>query len=301
MGSPLRILVTGARGQLGSFLSPLLEFAGHEVLGLERTSSPASALAADITDREALGKAIASARPDVIIHAAAMTDVDGCERDPALADRINHLGSANVAEIAVERGIWLLGISTDFVFPGDGGAPYAEDAPPDPASAYGASKLAGEGAILDADPAFAIARTAWLYGGTGKHFPRTVLTTLDRRGGMEVVDDETGSPTFAGDLAAALVALLPHRPAGIFHLVNEGSTSRYGLARAVAVAADRDPDRITPVSTRDFLAKHPLPARRPANSTLRNTRAAALGVRLPPWHDALRRYVPTLALELAGG
>ena len=108
------------------------------------------------------------------------------------------------------------------VFPGDGGAPYAEDAPTAPISAYGRSKLMAEQAVLEADSGFAVARTAWLYGGAGKHFPRTVLTVLRDRGGMEVVDDEFGSPTYAGDLAEALVQLAIRRGEGIFHLVNEG-------------------------------------------------------------------------------
>jgi dTDP-4-dehydrorhamnose reductase len=116
---------------------------------------------------------------------------------------------------------------------------------------------------------------------------------------MEVVDDEIGSPTFAGDLAEAIVMMLNHRPSGVLHLVNEGSTSRYGLAQAVAEAAGENADKVSPVSTAAFLANYPLPARRPANSTLANTRAAELGVRLPPWEDAVARYVPTLAVELA--
>src|SRR5690606_8515409 len=114
----------------------------------------------------------------------------------------------HVATQAAERGIWAIGIGTDFVFAGDGGAPYSESASPDPISVYGASKLAGERALLAADPSFAVARTAWVFGGRGKHFPRTVLTMLAKHGRMEVVDDEIGSPTFAGDLAEALVALL---------------------------------------------------------------------------------------------
>lgn len=294
-----RVLVTGAGGQLGGYLRPRLASRGYDVIGLGHTGGTGIDVVADIANLDDVTGVIYAARPDIIVHGAAMTDVDGCERDPHRADITNRLGSANLASVAADNGIWLLGIGTDFVFPGDGGAPYDEDAPTDPLSVYGSSKLAGERAILDADPSFAVARTAWLYGGVGKHFPRTVLTMLEKRDGMEVVVDETGSPTFAGDLAGAIVSLLPHRPAGVLHLVNEGSTSRYNFAQAVAKAAGQDPDRITPVSTADFLAKYPLPARRPANSTLRNTRAAALGVRLPPWQDAVDRYIPTLASELA--
>jgi dTDP-4-dehydrorhamnose reductase len=294
-----RIIVTGAAGQLGGYLLRQLATEGYTPIGLGRRPAPGVDVIADISDRDQLGDALDRAHPAAIIHAAAYTDVDGCERDPAQADRINRLGSETVAAFAAGRGIWMIGVSTDFVFPGNGGAPYREDARPDPISVYGASKLAGEEAIRAANPGFAIARTAWVYGGDGKHFPRTVLTILAKTGRMEVVDDEIGSPTFAGDLARALVALLPHGPSGVFHITNEGSTSRFALARSVARAAGEDPERIAPISTPAFLEKYPLPARRPANSTLASTRAAAFGVRLPPWEDAIGRYVPILADELA--
>lgn len=298
MGAGERILVTGAAGQLGGYLLQHLEREGYTPVGLGRRAGPGVDVVADIGDREQVARAIDEAQTDAIIHGAAYTDVDGCERDPALAEAVNHVGAANVANVAADRGIWAIGVGTDFVF-GGGGAPYAEDATPGPISVYGASKLAGERAILAADPSFAVARTAWVYGGEGKHFPRTVLTMLEKHGRMEVVDDEIGSPTFAGDLAEALVSLLRHRPSGIFHLTNEGTTSRFDLARRVAIEAGEDPDEIVPISTEAFLQKFPLPARRPANSTLANTRAAALGVRLPPWDDAIGRYVPDLAAEFA--
>jgi dTDP-4-dehydrorhamnose reductase len=294
-----RVLVTGAGGQLGRYLRRTLNAAGHVVIGLGHGEGPDVDVAVDIRDRERVARAIDLARPDAIVHAAALTDVDGCERDPDLAHAINGRGSEHVAAAAAERGIWLIGVGTDFVFAGDGGAPYAEDATPNPISVYGASKLAGELAVLDASPDFAVARTAWVFGGQGKHFPRTVLAMLAKHGRMEVVDDEIGSPTFAGDLAKALAELLPHRPSGIFHLTNENETSRFGFARRVAVAAGVDPELVAPTSTEAFLANYPLPARRPAHSTLLNTRAAALGVRLPPWQDAVDRYVSTLAAELA--
>ena len=294
-----RVLVTGAGGQLGGYLVRRLEESGYAAVGLGRGDVPGVDVLADIRDRTQVADALDQTQPDTIIHGAAYTDVDGCERDPALADAINRAGSENVATLAAERGIRVIGVGTDFVFSGSGGAPYAEDAAPDPISVYGASKLAGEQAILASDSRFAVARTAWVYGGQGKHFPRTVLAMLARHGRMEVVDDEISSPTFAGDLAEALVALLPHQPSGILHLTNEGAASRFELARKVAIDAGQDADRIVPVSTEAFLAKYPLPARRPANSTLANTRAAAMGIRLPPWPVAVARYVPTLAVELS--
>jgi dTDP-4-dehydrorhamnose reductase len=155
--------------------------------------------------------------------------------------------------------------------------------------------------VLEAASGFAVARTAWLYGGAGKHFPRTVLTVLQDRGGMEVVDDEFGSPTYAGDLAEALVGLASRRGEGIFHLVNSGRASRFTLARETARIAGFDPQQVRPTSTGAFLERYPLPARRPADSTLRNLRAAALAIMLRDWREAVRDYVPVLAAELLPG
>jgi dTDP-4-dehydrorhamnose reductase len=304
--SPLqdqRVLVTGAAGQLGRYLRHALQEQGATTIGLGARATDGIDIAADITDATALETALTSARPDAVIHAAAYTDVDGCERDPKRAMAVNSAGSRNVAAAAKVAGAYVIAVGTDFVFTGDGGAPYAEEASPGPISVYGRSKLAGEEAVLALDSGFAVARTAWLYGGPGKHFPRTVLTLLRDRGSMEVVNDETGSPTFAGDLAAAVVSLLAVRGSGIFHLVNSGRSTRFELAQAVAKAAGLDPELILPTTTAAFLAKYPLPARRPADSTLANCRAAALGITLRPWSDAVADYVPRLAAELdqAGG
>ena len=303
MGPPLagrRVLVTGAGGQLGGYLRPALEAAGATVVGLGRRPGPGIDLAADLTDRGAVEEVVATAAPELVIHAAAWTDVDGAERDEAGARAVNLGAARNVAEAARARGAHLVAVSTDFVFSGTGGAPFAEDAPTDPVSAYGRTKRAGEEAVLAVSPSFAVARTAWLYGGPGKHFPRTVLTALRSRGSMEVVADEAGSPTFAGDLAEALVALAATGAGGIFHLANAGRATRFELARAVAVLAGLDPETVRPTTSAAFLEKYPLPAKRPTDSELRNERAAALGVTLRPWQEALTAYVPGLAAEGKG-
>jgi dTDP-4-dehydrorhamnose reductase len=253
----------------------------------------------DITDAAEVDRVFADVQPTVVIHGAAYTDVDGCERDPELADLVNHIGARHVANAARRIGAWVIGVGTDFVFSGaDGAAPYEEAATPNPISEYGASKLAGERAILAVDPSFAVARTSWVFGGAGKHFPRTVLTMVRDRGGMSVVNDEASCPTFAGDLAEALVAVIPHRPAGILHLTNEGGIDRFTFAREIVRVAGGDPDVVTPTTTAEFLAKYPLPAKRPENSTMSNVRARALGVVLPAWQDAVRRYVPAAAEEM---
>jgi len=293
-----RVLITGAAGQLGRYLRQALQQQGAIPIGLGARSADGVDITADITDMSALESAISSARPDAVIHAAAYTDVDGCERDPARAEAVNAEGSRNVAAIAQEAGAYLIAVGTDFVFPGDGGAPYPEEAAPRPLSVYGQTKLAGEEAVLAIEPGFAVARTAWLYGGQGKHFPRTVLMLLQDRGTMEVVNDEAGNPTFAGDLAQALVSLLVVQGTGIFHLVNSGRSTRFELAQAVARAAGFDPGLVIPTTSAAFLAKYPLPARRPADSALANCRAAALGITLRPWSEAVANYIPRLAAEL---
>ncbi len=293
-----RVLVTGAAGQLGGYLRAALAAAGATPIGLGQRPGPGVDHAVDVADAATARRAIESAAPDAVVHAAAYTDVDGAERDPARADAVNAAGSRHVAAAARDVGAYLVAVGTDFVFAGEGGAPFAEDAPTNPLSVYGRTKLAGERAVLATDPGFAVARTAWLYGGPGKHFPRTVLTVLRDRGGIDVVADEAGSPTFAGDLAAALVALVAVRAPGRFHLVNDGRATRYELAQAVAAAAGLDPALVRPTTTAAFLARYPLPARRPPDSTLANLRAAALGIRLRPWRAAVDAYVPRLAAEL---
>jgi dTDP-4-dehydrorhamnose reductase len=300
-GHPLagqRVVVTGAGGQLGRLLVPAGRRSGATMIAFGSRPGPGIDVAVDLAEREAAMDALQAATPDVIIHAAACTDVDGIERDPRRGEHSNARATQNVVDATKDAGAYLIAVSTDMVFPGDGGAPYAEDAPTAPISAYGWSKLLAEQTVLEAASGFAVARTAWLYGGAGMHFPRTVLTVLRDRGEMEVVDDEFGSPTYAGDLAESLVQLAKRRGEGIFHLVNEGRASRFTLARETARVAGFDPEQVRPISTKAFLEQYPLPARRPADSTLRNLRAATLGVTLRDWREAVREYVPVLAAEL---
>ena len=293
--------MTGAAGQVGTELMAILRRSGAIPVGLGSRPTGVVAHGVDITDAAAVEQVIRDIRPDVVIHGAAWTDVDGCERDPERAERVNGQGAANVARAAAAVSAYCLAVGTDFVFPGDGSAPYAEDAIPDPVSHYGRTKLSGERAVLATDAAFGVARTAWVWGGAGKHFPRTVLTVLRDRGAMTVVTDERGNPTHAHDLAAALAELAALRGAGVFHLTNEQPASRFELARAVAGMGGFDPGIVQPVTSAEFLAKYPLPARRPADSTLVNTRAAALGVRLRPWPETIAAYVPGLATDLGIG
>ena len=289
-----RVLVTGAAGQLGRYLCTELRDGGYDVVGLGHAPGGGVEAVADISEAEGIQRVFGETSPDVVIHAAAYTDVDGCEKNPERADRVNHLGSANVAQAAKTIGAWVLGISTDFVFSGESDIPYPENAEVGPISVYGQSKLDGERAVLATDESFAVARTSWVFGGVGKHFPRTVVSMLKQRGAMSVVDDEVSSPTYAGDLARAVVTLIPMRPSGVLHLSNRGVVSRYEFAREIARVAGFDPVCVTPTSTAEFLEKYPLPAKRPAFSALANRRGAAMGVTLPVWEDAVSRYIPRM-------
>ena len=295
------VLVTGAAGQVGTELMAVLRRAGARPVGVGSRPSADVAHGVDIADGGAVRRVVREVRPDVVIHGAAWTDVDGCEREPERAERVNGQGAANIAAAAAGAGAYCLAVGTDFVFAGDGGAPYAEDATPTPISHYGRSKLSGERAVLAASPEFGVARTAWVWGGAGKHFPRTVLTVLRDRGGMTVVTDERGNPTHTHDLAVALAGLAAQRGAGIFHLTNEGATSRFDFARAIAGVTGFDPALVQPTTSAEYLAKYPLPARRPGDSALANVRAAALGVRLRPWPETIAAFVPGLATELGIG
>ena len=285
----MRVLVTGAGGQVGSDLVTALS--GHEVIACARADL-------DVGDDGACMRTILAARPEVVIHAAAYTDVDGCELHPDRAWRDNVLGSRNVARAAREAGAFLIAISSDYVFDGGASEPYDEHAPVAPLGAYGRSKAAGEGMALDANPgATAIVRSSWIYGRVGKNFVKTMLGLAAEREVVEVVDDQTGSPTWSADLARALVWLASARRAGTYHVTNAGSTTWFGFAREIFAAAGYDPSRVRPTTT----AALGRPAPRPAYSVLgaRRWRLAGLPP-LPPWRDALRAALPEIFPELSG-
>lgn len=292
-----RVVVTGAGGQLGQYLRVALQRSAYSVTGVGYRPTNGVDIIADITDADAVRHVLERLEPSCVFHLAAMTDVDGCERDPERARRINELGSRTVAAATRDHGAHLIALSTDYVFGQTPNPPHDEYAPTSPTCVYGRTKLDGELAVQRASPRFAVVRTSWVYGGIGKHFARTVLTMLRTHGSMDVVTDEISNPTFAGDLASSLVILMKERGAGIFHLVGSGACSRYDLAREVADIAGFDRESIRPTTTAEFLRKHPLPARRPENSSLQNTRGAAKGIILRSWKEALAEYVPYLAAE----
>ena len=271
----MRIAITGAKGQLGSSLQEAFE--GNELLLIDLPEH-------DVTDMRIVSQ-IAGWVPEAVIHAAAMTDVDGCEREPEAAYRINALGTRNVALACQRCGAPMLYVSTDYVFGGTSDEPYLEYDEPNPGSVYARSKLAGEEFVRDLLKRFYIVRTAWLYGHNGKNFVEKMLELADRERELSVVANEFGSPTYAPDLAEAICRLMQHPLYGIYHLVNEGSCSRYEFAAKVLEMSGRTDVRVSPSRL------YPRAAKVPRRAVLRNFSAATqLGISLRPWEEALQAY-----------
>jgi dTDP-4-dehydrorhamnose reductase len=275
-----QLLVTGSQGQLGRAV--LAAAAGR---GLVTDGRDLDTL--DITSREAVDEWIVTARPRAVVNCAAYTAVDDCEGAEDEARAVNAAAVGHLAAACNQVGAVLVQISTDYVFDGAGSRPYREDDPVAPASAYGRTKLLGERAAASADHHLVI-RTAWLYGRGGRHFVGAIRRQLE--GGatrLRVVADQLGSPTYCDDLAGALLDLVEAGATGTVHAVNDGATSWHGFAEEIVRLLGADAE-VIPVTTDEF----PRPARRPAFSVLDTGRLAALiGRRLPPWSDALARYL----------
>ena len=275
----MRILVTGAKGQLGVELRETLG-QGHDVLALDLPEL-------DIRTPETT-RVIADARPAWVVHAAAWTDVDGCERDPERARLVNGEGTRRVAEACRTAGAGLVYLSTDYVFDGRKGAPYLETDPVAPLSAYGRSKVAGEEAVRAMAPRWAIVRTAWMFGVSGTNFVKTIVEKGAAGGPLRVVDDQVGSPTYARDLAEAIAHLLSRELTGTYHVTNAGSCSWCVFARAILEEAGLGDVPVTPMTTSELGR----PAPRPAYSVLANHAWAAAALRpLRPWSEALAAMV----------
>ncbi len=274
----MKILLTGHKGQLGRTLLPLL--AEHEVQGMDLPEH-------DITDREDVAALIHKVRPDLILHPAAMTDVDGCARDPQAAYRVNGMGTQNLALAAAEIDAEMLYVSTNEVFDGAASTPYHEWAARRPANPYGRSKLAGEWYTQNLLTRFYIVRTAWLYAEGGRNFPHKIIQLADERGALRVVTDEVGNPTYVKDLAAAIVQLIQTHAYGIYHLVNEGAASRYDFAREILRLSEREAIPVEPI-TSDAFERASTP---PPYAPMINHAAAALGIRLRSWQAALANFL----------
>ncbi|WP_317229169.1 dTDP-4-dehydrorhamnose reductase [Clavibacter sp. MX14-G9D] len=270
-----RILVTGARGMLGQDLLPAL--AGHDVTAPTRSEL-------DIADEAAVRAAVAG--HDVVVNLAAYTAVDAAEEHEEEARAVNATGAGVLARAAAREGARIVHVSTDYVFDGSADAPYPEDAPHAPVSAYGRTKAEGERLVLAGHPAGAsVVRTAWLYGAGGPSFPSTMLRLAGTHETVSVVDDQRGQPTWTVDLAARLVELVEAgAPAGVFHGTSSGVATWYDLARAVFAEAGLDPERVRPTDSASFVR----PAPRPAYSVLGHDGWARVGLApLRDWREAL--------------
>jgi len=296
----MRIVVTGREGQIVRSLIERGPLAGHDVVPLGRPELDLAQEPASIVD------VIKAGSPDVIVSSAAYTAVDRAESEPDLAFAINERGAGAVAQAAAELGVPLIHISTDYVFDGNKSAPYLESDAPAPGGVYGASKLAGERAVLAAHEDAAVLRTAWVYSPFGANFARTMLRLGGDRDEIAVVDDQLGNPTSALDIADGILrvaANLHGDPApslrGIFHMTASGEATWADFAETIfsASAAAHGPSaRVRRIST----AEYPTRARRPANSRLDCTRLErAHAVRLPDWRTSAERAVRRLVLETA--
>ena len=274
----MRIFITGHKGQLGRALYAAL--AEHTLTGCDLPEL-------DITDREAIGAAVADFAPDVVVHAAAWTHVDGCARDPERAYRVNALGTQNVALACAEAGAAMVYISTNEVFDGEATEPYREWDPPHPINPYGRSKAAGEWFVRHLLTRFYIVRTAWLYAPGGRNFPHRIIQLADERGALRVVTDEVGNPTYAPDLAKAIAALIRTDAYGVYHLTNAGYCSRYDFAREILRVSGREHVPVEPITLAEFQRASTPPRFAP----LANTAAAALGITLQPWQEALAEFL----------
>jgi dTDP-4-dehydrorhamnose reductase len=276
----LRVFITGCNGQLGRALSGALT--AHDVTGCDLPGT-------DITDREAITRAITQFAPDVVIHAAAWTDVDGCARDPERAYRVNALGTQNVALACAHCGAALAAVSTNEVFDGTADQPYREWDTPRPINPYARSKAAGEWFARHLLTRFYIVRTAWLFAPGGSNFPHRIIELADRLGALKVVTDEVGNPTYALDLAQALAELIQTEAFGVYHLTNAGYASRYEFAKEILRITDRADVPVEPISLANF-ARDSTP---PPFAPLANTAAAARGIQLRPWQEALAEFLST--------
>lgn len=288
---PMRpILVTGGSGQLASALAPSPD--------VHRAGRPAF----DFDQAETIEATFRSVAPRLVVNAAAYTGVDAAENDVEAAYRANRDGPAMLARLCAEADVPLIHVSTDYVFDGAKPDPYVEDDPVAPQGVYGASKLAGERAVLQAGGKAVILRTAWVYAATGKNFVRTMLTVGKTRDRLTVVGDQSGCPTAASDLGDTILAIASRLDRtgwqpdyqGIFHAAGSGATTWHGLAVATFEEAARHGARVpqvAPIATADW----PTPAKRPANSRLDCTRLRTVfGVALPPWRQSLARTIDAI-------
>jgi dTDP-4-dehydrorhamnose reductase len=283
----MRVLVTGAGGQLGIDLLAACADAGDEVYGFDRAHL-------DVADRSSVLGAVTSLRPDVVVNCAAWTAVDLCEGDEPLAFLQNATAVRWIAEGCHRAGARLVHVSTDYVFDGTLDRPYHEHDLTNPQSAYGRSKLAGEREALALGPDACVVRTSWVCGANGANMVKTIMRLAADRPELAFVADQIGHPTFTHDLAPALRRLALDRLSGVVHVTNQGVCSWFEFAQAVVSAMGKDPAMVRPIDTADL--QPPRPATRPANSVLQNSVLAAAGLPLlRDFRDPLAETVARLS------
>jgi dTDP-4-dehydrorhamnose reductase len=282
-----RWLITGAGGMLGSELCR--ELANREVLPVTRGDL-------NITDSIAVEAVIANSRPDVVVNCAAWTDVDAAETNEPAAFEVNALGAANIARAAATVGAGVIHVSTDYVFDGTATSPYAEDAAVRPQSAYGRTKAAGEWAVRSFLPHSSwIVRTAWLYGGIGRNFVRTMISLEATRDEIEVVNDQRGQPTWTADVAKAIVRLIDAGATpGIYHATSTGEATWFEFAQTIFRTLGADPHRVRPTTSDQF----PRPAPRPAYSVLNHDAWMRESLPcLPHWRSSFAVALPQIMMQ----
>ena len=282
------ILVTGANGQLGSEMRRLGAISPNNYIFTDIAEL-------DITDQSAVAKFVATNGVNVIINCAAYTNVDKAEDEPALAELINATAVANLATAAKSVDATLIHISTDYVFGMDGNTPRTEDMPTSPLGVYGRTKLAGEQAIAAVGCKYLIFRTAWLYSEFGTNFLKTILRLTAERPTLNVVFDQVGTPTYAGDLAVLIFSIIEYDTyegnEGIYHFSNEGVCSWYDFATEIALAAGHTECKITPCRSNEFPSK----VTRPAYSVLDKSKVKrTFDVEIPYWRDSMTHCINRL-------
>ncbi len=282
----MRVLVTGAGGQIGQELVAVFTGAGHDV-------APTTSATLDVSDRAAVLEAVQALAPEVVVNAAAWTDVDACEEDPRRAERVNGRAVAHLVEAAEKVGAQVVHLSTDYVFDGGKAGAYVEDDEPHPLSVYGRSKLSGERELRPDDT---LIRTAWVSGRRGRNIVTAILRQAALVPELRFVDDQRGSPTVAADLATKVLELSEARHGGTFHVTNQGAASWFELARAVMVSLGLAPERVRPITTAEL--DPPRPALRPANSVLDNAALRREGIEaLPHWRGRFDRLVRAVVAD----
>lgn len=273
----MRILITGAQGHLGTALQ--VPLSDHDLTLVDRPEI-------DIVERESVFKLYQEVRPELVIHCAAYTDVDGCVRNPELAHRVNVIGTQNVALACQKADVPLVHMSTNEVFSGDDPAGYEEWMPLSPRNPYGRSKAAAEVAVQSLLSRYYIIRTAWLFAPGGRNFIHPILRIAREQGAVRVVTDEVGNPTYVTDLAEAMCRLISTGQYGIYHFVNSGACSRWAFANEILRLAGMGHVVNTPILGTEFQR----PSSPPPFSILHNRNGAAIGISLRPWQEALADF-----------